>query len=300
MNNMRTYVITGATGHTGMPIAKGLLEKGHKVRVISRSAEKAAELKQLGAEVVVGNHSDTELLKKAFTGADAVYAMVPFEAMAPDYTAMQLSYVNAMATAIHTMGVKYAVTLSSIGAHLTTDAGLVKGLHEMEEAFNAIPGLNVRHMRAGYFMENTLAQVGAIKFMGVMASPVKGDLKVPMVSTGDIAAVGLKRLLDLDFSGKSHEYIMGQRDISYNEIAGIFGKAIGKPDLQYVAAPYDQAKQVMMQMGMGDSVTDRMMEFVKSMNDGLVLADAKRTPENTTPTSIEEFSYIFKAVFEQS
>ena len=190
------------------------------------------------------------------------------------------------------------VTLSSIGAHLSEGAGVVQGLERMEKSLNALPGINVRHLRASYFMENTLAQVGTIKFMGMMASPVRGDLKVPMVSTKDIAAVGLKRLTDLDFTGSSYEYILGQRDVSYNEIAQIFGEKIGIPDLRYETVDYDQAVNVMMGMGMGASVSRKLVEFVKSVNEGLVLADVKRTPENTTPTSIEEFAQVFKMVYE--
>lgn len=295
---MRTYVITGATGHTGKPIAKGLLEQGHTVRIISRNAEKAKELTDLGAILFEGEQKDVALLKRAFQGADAVYAMIPFEAGAPDYLAMQIAHASAMAQAIQATGVKFAVTLSSVGAHMPEGAGVVQGLEKMEKLFNAVPGLNVRHLRASYFMENTLAQAGAIKFMGVMASPVRADLKIPMVATRDIAAVGLKRLLALDFTGSSFEYILGQRDVTYNEVASVLGKAIGRPDLAYVAVSYEDGKNAMVGMGMGVSVVDRMMEFVKAMNDGLALAEATRTPENTTPTSIEDFAPVFKAVFE--
>ena len=158
--------------------------------------------------------------------------------------------------------------------------------------------MNIRHLRASYFMENTLAQAGTIKFMGAMASPVLGDLKVPMVATKDIAAVGLKRLLDLGFHGSSYEYILGQRDVSYNEIAQIYGNLIGIPDLKYITAGYEQAVQAMMGMGLGASVSNKLVEFVKSVNEGLVLNDAVRTPENTTPTSIEEFGQVFKMVYE--
>ncbi|MEI6899837.1 MAG: hypothetical protein WCL00_08165, partial [Bacteroidota bacterium] len=194
--------------------------------------------------------------------------------------------------------VKYIVTLSSVGAHLEEGAGVVQGLERMEKAFNAISGISIRHLRATYFMENTLAQVGSIKFMGAMASPVFGDLKVPMVATKDIAAVGLKRLAELNFSGSSYEYVLGQREVSYNEIASIYGKIVGMPDLKYIAVPYEDAVNAMMGMGMGASVSTKLVEFVKSMNEGKVLSDAVRTPENTTPTSIEEFAEFFKMVFE--
>ena len=295
---MRIYVITGATGHTGKPIALGLLEQGHKVRIISRNDEKAADLISKGAELFLGDSRDSDHMKKVFQGADAAYIMIPFDMGAPDYTAMQLSHINSMAEALKVSSVKYAVTLSSVGAHLEQGAGVVQCLERMEKIFNAIPDIHFRHLRATYFMENTLAQAGAIKFMGVMSSPVRGDLKVPMVATKDIAEVGLKRLSALDFTGKSYEYILGPRDVTYDEIASIYGKLIGNPDLKYVTAGYQDGVNAMIGMGMGVSVSTKLVEFVKAMNDGLVLADAKRTPENTTKTTIEEFAHVFKAVYE--
>jgi uncharacterized protein YbjT (DUF2867 family) len=300
---MKTYAIIGATGNTGKPITLGLLEKGQTVRVISRSLAKAKALVNSVSpnnpvEIFEGDSSNAALLVKAFKGADTVYAMVPFSPLAPDYFAFQQSHVNAMAEALRETGVKYVVTLSSVGAHLKSGAGVVQGLQKMEETFNAIPGLNVMHLRATYFMENILGQIGAIKTMGAMGSPVKADLAFPIVATKDIAAMALNYLLKLDFKGANVEYVLGPRDVTYNEIASVIGKAIGKPDLKYFEVDYNQGAQVMLQMGMGESVVNRMMEFIKAMNEGKVMEEAKRTPNNTTPTSLEEFAHTFKAVYE--
>ena len=302
---MKTYVITGATGNTGTPVTFGLLEKGHKVRIISRDATKAKALVNSAsssssknqAEIFEGESSDVELLEKAFKGADAVYAMVPFSPLEPDYFAFQQMHVNAMAEALRETGVKYVVTLSSVGAHLTSGAGVVQGLQKMEEAFNVIPGLNVMHLRATYFMENILGQIGAIKQMGAMGSPMKSDISFPIVSTRDIGAMALNYLSKLNFTGKNVEYVLGQRDVTYNEIASVIGKAIGKPDLKYYAVTYEEGSQAMMQMGMSESVVRRMMEFIKAMNEGKVMEEARRTSANTTPTSLEEFAHVFKAVY---
>jgi uncharacterized protein YbjT (DUF2867 family) len=302
---MKTYAIIGATGNTGKPITLGLIGKGHKVRIISRSALKAKALVNNAsptpgsqpAEIFEGDSSDVNLLKKAFAGADAVYAMVPFNPMAPDYFAFQLSHVNAMAEALKATGVKYAVTLSSVGAHLKAGAGVVQGLQKMEETFNAIPGLNTMHLRATYFMENILGQIGAIKQMGAMGSPVKANAPFPIVATKDIAAVALNNLLKLGFTGKNHDYVLGQRDVTYNEIATVMGKAIGKPNLKYYAVSYEDGAKAMIQMGMGESVVSRMMEFIKAMNEGKVLEETKRTSANTTPTTLEEFTHVFKVVY---
>ena len=297
---MSIYVVLGATGHTGKPITLGLLEKKHTVRIVSRHADKATDLIQKGAQHFAGDSTDAAFLSKVFAGADALYTLIPFDAAAPDYTNMQLQHVQAISQALKGSTIKNVVTLSSVGAHLRSEGGVVQGLQKMEEIFSTIPGINILHLRASYFLENGLSMAGMAKQMGIMGSPVRADLKVPMVATKDIAATALRHLLALDFSGKSHEYILGNREYTYADLAAIYGRAIGKPDLKYVQFPYADAKKAMMQMGMGESVVDKLNEFVKSMNEGKVLADAHRTPANTTPTTAEEFAQVFKSVYDQS
>jgi uncharacterized protein YbjT (DUF2867 family) len=291
------YVITGATGNTGKPITLALLNAGKKVRIVSRDAAKAKELTDKGAELFVGNVGDANFLTKAFQGATAVYAMIPPNFAAPDFTNYQHNVADAIAQAVKATGVKYVISLSSVGTHLEKDAGVVSGLRYLEQKLNAIPGLNVLHLRPTYFMENSLGMVDVIKNMGVMGSPVKGNLRINMIATKDIASYAVKRLLALDFSSHSIQYLLGQRDLSYSEVAKVFGGAIGKPDLKYIEFPFHEFKKAMLGMGASASLADNMNTFIKSMNEGKVLEDARRTGEATTPTSIEEFAKTFAFVY---
>ena len=294
------YVITGSTGNTGKPITLALLNAGKKVRIISRSAEKAKELTDKGAELFIGDASNIEVLTKAFQGATAVYAMIPPDWSAPDFTKHQIKHADAIAQALQKAGVKYVVSLSSVGTHLEKDSGVVWGLRYMEQKFNAIPGLNTLHLRPTYFMENSLGMVDVIKNLGIMGSPVKADLKMNMIATKDIAAYAAKRLLALDFTGQNIKYLLGQRDLTYSDVARVFGAAIGKSDLKYVEFPFEEFKKTLLNMGASSSMADNMNTFIKSMNDGKVLEDAKRTTESTTPTSIEEFAKTFAYVYNKN
>jgi uncharacterized protein YbjT (DUF2867 family) len=296
---MHSYVITGATGNTGRPVTLGLLERGHNVRIISRSAEKSRELTDRGAELFLGDTRDEDLLKSALTGADAIYVVLPMDAQAPDYTARQVQDATAIANAVRAAGTKYAVSLSSVGAHLPAGTGVVVGLNRMEGLLNAIDGLHVRHLRATYFMENTLGQVQSIALTGAMGSPIKGSVKFPMVAARDVSAAALRNLLALDFQGKSYEYVLGERDLSYNEVASVFGAAIGKPELKYVDVPYDQFERAMVGIGLGASLVSKLLEFSIAVNDGKVHGYYTRTPESTTPTSIEEFARTFRALYDE-
>src|SRR5579863_3128882 len=74
---MSTFVVAGATGHVGSLIARELLAKGHKVRAIVRSADKARDLASQGAELLTGELSDEAFLTRALRGADAAFLLVP-------------------------------------------------------------------------------------------------------------------------------------------------------------------------------------------------------------------------------
>jgi nucleoside-diphosphate-sugar epimerase len=64
--------LTGATGAIGPATVRGLLEKGHQVRAVARTDEKAAQLQALGAEPVAVDLFDGDACKGAVDGCEAV------------------------------------------------------------------------------------------------------------------------------------------------------------------------------------------------------------------------------------
>ncbi|MCM3905793.1 MAG: NAD(P)H-binding protein [Pyrinomonadaceae bacterium] len=283
------YVITGATGHTGNVIARKLLAQGQTVRAVGRSADRLKPLADEGAEPFVCELTDTKALVRAFSGARAVYAMVPPSMTSSDYRADQAKAADAIAHAIEQAQVKHSVSLSSVGADKAEGTGPVAGLHYLEQTLNRMPELNVLHLRPGYFMENTLAQIGIIQTMDMTAGPVRADLKMPMIATRDIGAAAADALAALDFNGKQTRELLGQRDLSYTEATTIIGQAIGKPDLNYLQLPDEQVRAAFLQMGMSANVAELILEMSNALNSGHMRALEQRSAENTTPTSFEAF-----------
>jgi uncharacterized protein YbjT (DUF2867 family) len=283
------YTILGATGNTGSIVAKKLLEQGKKVRVVGRDSKKLAPFVSRGAEASVTDVLDTEALSKALAGAEGVYALMPPSLTSTDYCAHQEEVSDSIAKALETAGITHTVTLSSFGADKPDKTGPVVGLHNMETKLARIKGLNVVHLRAGYFMENTLAQVGVIQGFGMMAGPVRADLALPMIATKDIGVAAAEALVRLDFKGQQTRELLGQRDISYNEAARIIGVAIGKPALAYIQLPDEQVIQAMTSMGMSRSLATLLCEMSAALNNGYMKALEARSAANTTPTSFETF-----------
>ena len=283
------FVVTGASGNTGSVVANTLLDNHKQVRVIGRTAEHLQQFTKRGAEAVVADLTDTAILKRAFTGAEAVYAMIPPNPAAPDTLAYEERITSSLASALKDAKVRHVVLLSSVGADKSSGTGLILALHRLEQALDRVPGLNTLHLRAGYFMENTLAQVGIIKGMGSAAGPVRADLKLPMIASHDIGVAAANGLLHLDFKGHQTRELLGQRDISYAEVTAIIGKAIGNPGLQYQQLPDEQLRPNLARMGMSPNFIDLLLEMSAALNAGHVKALEPRTAQNTTPTSYERF-----------
>lgn len=292
------YVILGATGHTGKVVAETLLESGQKVRVVGRSKGRLEGFTVLGAEIFEANVADSAALTKSFQGAKAVYALVPPNLASTDYRAEQGAVTESLAKALEATGVGHVVALSSFGADKRDKTGPIAGLHVMEERFSQIPKLNSLFLRAGYFMENLLAQPGIIKSFGMMAGPVQADLALPMIATHDIAAVAADALAKLDFRGHQTRELLGQRDLNYLEMAKIIGAAIGIPNLNYVQLPAEQVILAMTQMGMSKNMATLICEMADALNSGHVRALEPRSAGNSTPTQFEQFVHeVFVPVY---
>jgi uncharacterized protein YbjT (DUF2867 family) len=280
--------IVGATGHIGGKIADLLNKKGERVRIIARSGEALRRLASKTVEAYNGDALDTDFLIKAFTGVDAVFSLIPPDAKASPFLAYADKIGESIARAIVKAKVKHVVNLSSIGAELPDGTGPITGLHRHEERLNRIDGLNVLHVRAGYFMENLLVNVDLIKAKGITGSALRGDVRIPMIATRDIAEYIADRLTRKDFAGASVKYLLGERDLTMIEATGIIGRKIGKPDLNYIMFPYDNAEQAMVSMGFSQDMAGTYIEMTKAFNDGNIVTE-KRSEQNSTGTTIEEF-----------
>lgn len=284
------FVVLGATGNTGSVVAKKLLERGEKVRVVGRDAAKLAQLKQLGAESVTADASDAAGLTKVFEGAKAAYVLLPPRAKDPELLVSGDKMSTAITEAIRASGISHVVLLSSIGAQHVNKTGPIQALHQFEEKLKQVPNLNALFLRPGPFMENFLLLIPLVHSMGFLAGGIDGELKMPMIATRDIGAVAAEALQKLDFSGFSTRELHGQRELSHDDAAAAIGAAIGKPKLSYKQFPAFLVEQGMKQMGIPGKTASLMSEMNEAANDGRLKPLEARSEKNTTATAIEAWA----------
>jgi uncharacterized protein YbjT (DUF2867 family) len=287
-------------GNVSKPLAEKLVAAGHSMTVISSKTEKAKEIEALGAKAAIGSIEDIGFLTKTFTGADAVYTMVP-----PNFgTGNWVKYIAGIgenyAAAIKSSGVKNVVNLSSMGAHMPDGCEPVSGLFFVEKAMNELDDVNVKHLRPGFFFPNFLTQIGMIKNMGIMGGNYGENAKRVLVHPADIAEVAAEELQNLSFKGKSIRYIASDEK-STHEVAAILGKAIGKPEIPWVNIKDEDTLGGMLQAGVPEEIAKNYTEMGVAMRSGEMASEYNANrPSSFGKTKLEAFAPVLAAAFAKS
>ena len=294
-------IVTGSLGHISKPLTQELVQKGHQVTVISSKADRQQEIEALGATAAIGSLEDPDFLTKTFAGADAVYTMVPpFNFFDPNADVMGycINITNNYVQAIERSGVKRVVHLSSIGAHMDKDSGLILAHHEAENILDQLSDVAITFMRPTAFYYNLYGFLPTIKNMGVIASNYGGEDRVAWVSPIDIAAA-IAEELETPVTGRKIRYVASD-ELSCKEVAAILGEAIGKPDLQWVVISDEQLQNGMQSAGMSASVVNGLVEMNASMHNGALFEDYYRNRPTFGKVKMTDFAKEFAAAFKQS
>ena len=290
-------IVTGSLGNISKPLTKELIEKGHQVTVISSKPEKKKDIEALGAKAAIGSVYDVAFLTETFTGADAVYCMIPPNHFGePDVIAYFRKVGDAYGQAIRQSGVKRVVDLSSYGADQEEGTGLIQGAHHAEKIFDEIPGITLTHIRPVYFYYNLLGAVNRIKKEGIIAANYGAD-KVLMVSPIDIADAVAEELVTP--SGNKVRYVSSDA-LTGDEIAHILGEALGKPDLKWVLISDEQTQQNYQAVGLAPHLARELTEMFAALRTGKLEADYQQNkPKTPGKIKFATFAKDFAAAYNQ-
>ncbi|TDE15631.1 SDR family oxidoreductase [Dyadobacter psychrotolerans] len=291
--------LTGSLGHIGKPLVKELVQKGHAVTVISSNPGKQKEIETEGAVAAIGSMEDTYFLASAFSGADAVYTMVPpgnYFDLNIDLLAHYHNIGNNYAQAIKRSGVKHLVNLSTIGGNLEKGSGILRGAHDVEQILNALPSdVTITHMRPTSFYYNLYGYASMIKDLGYIAANY-GDTGIPWVSPIDIAAAIADELLSVA-SGRKVRYVASE-ELTGQQTAKILGTAIGKPDLQWIVISDEETLAGLKAIGMNPKIAAGLVEMYGALQTGLLAEDYHLDkPAEMGKVKLADFALEFAEAF---
>jgi uncharacterized protein YbjT (DUF2867 family) len=180
---------------------------------------------------------------------------------------------------------------------METGCGPVSGLFRVEKAYSRLSGVDILHLRPGFFYTNFLANIGMIKHMNFIGGNYGTNSKMVLVHPTDIAAAAAKALIALDFTSHSVQYVVSDEKTP-SEIAAILGAAIGKPELPWVDFTDEQNHGGMIQAGLSEEVAKNYTEMGAAVKSGEMAADYASKPKPVFGNiPLEEFAKTFAIIY---
>ncbi|MGW1886677.1 NmrA family NAD(P)-binding protein [Streptomyces sp. NPDC001970] len=233
-------VLIANAGGVGRTVLEQLRAQDVPVRaMVRRDDDRAAELRALGAEVVVGDLTRPESVEAALQGVARMYFAMP---VSPDHllaTAVVASVAREHGELDGLVGMSQ-MTVSQMTATSTAESHQQR-LHWLAEQVLNWSGLPVVHIRPTSFLDNplfTALPARTIKENGTIALPF-GTGRTSPIAAADVARVVSTVLRDpAPHIGHAYE-LTGPRTVDMTEMAEEFSRALGRP-VSYVDVPLDQ------------------------------------------------------------
>jgi len=238
MTNDRTILITGVTGKQGGAVARRLLERGHKVRAVTRdpNSSQAKSLANAGATLVAASLEDTAAITKALEGATSLFAMTT----PSGGTGAETRQGVAAADAAKAAGVHLVFT--SVGsANRRTGVPHFDSKYEVEKHIATI-GVRATVLAPAFFMENLYFGKEQLA-KGIYATALSPTRTLAQIAVADIGAVAVAVLEDAGrFTGKRFD--LASDELGGNDVVAILARVTGRP-FSYNQVPLDVIRQRM-------------------------------------------------------
>lgn len=284
---MRIAVV-GATGRIGAQLTRTLLSEGHQVKALSRGGAALDEIVKIGAEPFIGSFdTGTGDLGAFFQDVDAAFLMVKtdWDNIEGHYPAVAQRFVDALQNS----PVKLAVSLSAMGSDVKGKSGHFESFYHLDQKLNELHNIDLVHLRAAWFMENTMAWLGPVAKYKRIAWSYAPDLKMPWVAIDDIAALAAK---ELNNPTGEHRIVreVGAEDITMTEIATMIGDAIGEPvEYRYIDSKRKDVEAVFLErFGTPERWLDDS-RTADALNGGSVRFQGNDVVRPPLPTTMKSF-----------
>jgi NAD(P)H dehydrogenase (quinone) len=287
-----TILVTGATGFTGKQTVQILRDKGIAVRAMVRKEDdRAAELRALGAEVVIGDLLDLNATRAALEGIQTAYFVYPIAPGLIDATAR-------FALAAKEAGVKSVVNMSQISARRVAQSNAALDHYTAERVFDW-SGLAMTHLRPTYFSQWLIYPHWRqhIVEQGEIRLPF-GDGRHAPIAAEDQARLIAEILQNPNpHQGKTYP-LHGPIELSQQGVADAVGEVLGLA-INYVPITLEQYRQELAEAGLPPFLIQHLIEVAKDYQHGVFAGQDSIIREVTgkSPMTVQEFVTLHRDAF---
>ncbi|MEU5828576.1 NAD(P)H-binding protein [Micromonospora tulbaghiae] len=273
--------VTTPNGNVGRHVTRMLVRAGVRPLLLARHPRSVPDELARHVEVAPADSREPDQVVAATRGVDAVYWVDPPAASA-DPLADYARATEAITTAVTRNGIARVVFQSSVGAEKRHGAGEIDGLAATEVALDGL-GVDVTHLRCGYFFTNLLLDIESVK-SGRLQTVLPVDVPMSWVAPRDIAEVAALTLINRDWAGRRVQAVHGPDDLTWSQVAAILTDELGRDVVVHRIT--DEARyEQLLAVGMPPAMAGAVLGMSTGLRDDFV-PEQERSVVTTTPTTL--------------
>jgi uncharacterized protein YbjT (DUF2867 family) len=233
MSMEKTIFVTGGTGNQGGAVTRRLLEKGFKVKVLTRhpDSEKSQNLKKQNVQLVQGDLDQPETYRAHLEEVDGVFSVQPLQKK-PEREIRQGKTLAKLAKENH---VSHFIYSSVAGADLGTGIPHWEAKYEIEDYIKHLD-LPYTILRPVSLYENFLIkEVKTSLLKGKLVSPVNQEVVQQFVSADDVGKV-CAGFFSLPFKYLFQTITIASEQMDLNRVSEIFSEKLNR-EITYQKLP---------------------------------------------------------------
>ncbi len=272
MNANKLIAVAGATGQQGGATTRHLLERGFRVRALTRdpNSESARKLLEAGAETVAADLADPATLGPALEGVDGVFSVQNFWLPGVGFEG-EIAQGKNLADAAAAAGVQHFVYSSVGGAERNAGVPHFDSKWIIEQHIETL-GLPATILRPVAFMENNLYQRDAILSGTFPTGGIAPGRTLQIIAVDDIGAFAAIAFAQPDqFIGKAIE--LAGDELTEEQMAEVFSRVTGRTVTldrsQPEGAPEPDAEMIAMIKWFNDHGYQADIDALRKIHSGL-------------------------------
>jgi NAD(P)H dehydrogenase (quinone) len=284
-------LITGATGNTGAHTVRFLRERGLPVRALVHTLDdRAAELRELGAEVVQGDLLDFPAVSAATAGVTAAYFNYP---VAPGLVEATANFAQAASEA----GVHAVVNMSQISARRDAKSNAARA-HWLAERLLDRGGFVTTHLRPTFFTFLLNMFWTRDNDEGLYRLPF-ADARFAPIDAADQAHVIAAILQNPDPHDRQIYPLFGAEELDWHQIAAKVQQTLGIP-VRYEPIDISTFSAGLAASGASTYFVQHFSNVAQDYRDGIFAGVNNLVEEigGVKPISVEDYVAATRSRFE--
>jgi len=206
-----------------MPVVRGFLAEGGKVRILARAPESVAQ-RYSQAEVVAGSMSDATCVARVLADADAAFLMTPMGLR--NDPSSEIAIAGQLIAGAKKAGLNHLIYTSVLTADDPSDVGILHAKYEIEAHIRAA---EIPHtiLRCGSYMEDVFDPRIRLLESGRFLFPIDPERRFSYTSQADIPKFVMRYLVGADRALNRAIDFVGPDVHSVIEVEALLSDAFG-------------------------------------------------------------------------